>query len=94
MPRFSNTMLGPNVQPTLVKSLEEYNENLSSQADGSNLTFEVANSIDEGLQVSINGLIYSVADGNVSYTAGDTEFTMSFAPQSDDIVVVFYKSFE
>jgi hypothetical protein len=94
MPRFSNTSLGPNTQVTPFRKLEEYQENLSSQADGTNTTFSVANSIDEGLKVSINGLIYTEADGNISITAGETEFTISFAPQSDDIVVAIYSSYE
>lgn len=94
MPKINNTSLGPNTQVTIFSGLEEYQENLSSQADGTNLTFTTSNSIDESLRVSINGLIYTVADTNVSFTAGDSEFTLSFAPQSDDVVIAIFKSYE
>ena len=94
MPRFNNGFFNNGVAFAPANSLEEYQENLSDQADGTNTTFSVANSIDEGLKVSINGLIYTEADGNISVTAGETEFTISFAPQSDDIVVAIYSSYE
>lgn len=95
MPRFNNSLFNNGVVYTPAKTLEEYQENVSSQADGVNTTFTISNSIDESsVAMSINGLIYTEADGNISYQEGDTEVTVSFAPQSDDIVVVIYKSFE
>lgn len=95
MPRFNNGFFNNGVVYTPAKTLEEYQENVSSQADGVNTTFTISNSIDESsVAMSINGLIYTEADGNISYQEGDTEVTVSFAPQSDDIVVVIYKSFE
>ena len=95
MPRFNNGFFNNGVVYTPAKTLEEYQENVSSQADGVNTTFTIRNSIDESsVAMSINGLIYTEADGNISYQEGDTEVTVSFAPQSDDIVVVIYKSFE
>ena len=95
MPRFNNGFFNNGVVFTPAKTLEEYQENVSSQADGVNTTFTISNSIDESsVAMSINGLIYTEADGNISYQEGDTEVTVSFAPQSDDIVVVIYKSFE
>lgn len=93
MPRFSNTYLGPNTIPTNFRTLEEYQEDLSSQADGINTTFSVAQSIDEGLKILINGLVYTEADGNITSVVGD-EITLSFAPQSDDIVIAIYSSYE
>lgn len=93
MPRFNNATLGPSNPAPSPRGLEEYQENLSSQADGSNTTFSVAQSIDEGLKVLINGLVYTEADTCIVSVEGD-EFTLSFAPQSDDIVVAIYSSFE
>jgi hypothetical protein len=93
MPRFSNTSLGPNTQVTPFRTLEEYQENLSSQADGSNTIFSVAQSIDGGLKVLINGLVYTEADSNIVSVVGD-KVTLSFAPQSDDIVIAIYSSYE
>lgn len=93
MPRFSNTTFANNVQPTPFRQLEEYEENLSSQADGTNKTFSVSQSLDEDLKVLINGLVYTQADGNIVSVVGDS-FTLSFAPQSDDIVVAIYSSYE
>ena len=88
--RFNNSVAFPNS-----RGLEKYQERLSSQADGSNTSFNVANTIDENsLEVSVNGLIYTKADGNVSFTEGGKVFTISFAPQSDDIVVAIYNSYE
>mgnify|MGYP003633215632 FL=1 len=95
MPRFNNDRFNNSVSFATSRGLQRYQENLSSQADGSNTTFNVANSIDEdSLEVSVNGLIYTKADGNISFNVGDTEFTISFAPQSDDIVVAIYNSYE
>jgi len=96
MPRFNNGFFNNEASGGIpnVKVLTEYQENLSSQADGTNLSFDTDKTIDGTLQVSINGLIYSEADGNISFQEGETEFTISFAPQSDDIVVAIFKSFE
>jgi len=93
MPRFSNATLGPNNAVPSPRGLEEYQENLSSQIDGTNKTFSVANSIDNGLKVLINGMVYTEADSDIVSVEGD-EFTLSFAPQTDDIVIVIYSSYE
>jgi hypothetical protein len=94
MPRFNNESFNNSVSFPSSRGLTQYQENLSSQADGSNTSFTVANNIDGTLEVSINGLIYTKADGNVSFTEGDKVFTISFAPQSDDIVIAIYNSYE
>ena len=94
MPRFNNDRFNNSVSFPTSRGLEEYQENLSSQADGSNQSFTVANTIDGTLEVSINGLIYTKADGNVSFTEGGKVFTISFAPQSDDVVIAIYNSYE
>ena len=93
MPRINTNVLNNSSPNQYLVAGAETQDNVSSQANGDRTTFTTTKSIDVDLSVSINGLIYTVADTNVSFTAGDSAFTLSFAPQSDDVVIAIYKSY-
>ena len=94
MPRINTNKFNSSSPSQYLVLGEEQEQNVSSQCDGSQTTFNVSKTIDADLKVSINGLVYLVSDTNVSFAAGGTSFTLSFAPQSDDVVVAIFKSYQ